>query len=59
MGGRGELTVTVMVMMDSGRILAPLMEKLMETGHMEEFVEQVRGGRAGRGGGGGVLKAWL
>ncbi len=27
---------------DSGGILAPLMEKLMETGHMEEFVEQVR-----------------
>lgn len=27
--------------MDSGSILAPLMEKLMETGHVEEFVEQV------------------
>lgn len=27
--------------MDSGSILAPLMEKLMETGHLEEFVEQV------------------
>lgn len=26
---------------DTGSILAPLMEKLMETGHMEEFVEQV------------------
>lgn len=27
--------------LDSGSILAPLMEKLMETGHVEEFVEQV------------------
>lgn len=29
--------------LDSGSILAPLMEKLMETGHVEEFVEQVSG----------------
>lgn len=28
--------------LDSGGVLAPLMEKLMETGHVEEFVEQVR-----------------
>lgn len=27
--------------LDSGSVLAPLMEKLMETGHLEEFVEQV------------------
>lgn len=27
---------------DTGSILAPLIEKLMETGHVEEFVEQVR-----------------
>ncbi|CAM9492716.1 unnamed protein product [Laminaria digitata] len=26
--------------LDSGSVLAPLMEKLMETGHLEEFVEQ-------------------
>ena len=30
--------------LDSGSVLAPLMEKLMETGHVEEFVEQVRVG---------------
>lgn len=36
--------------MDSGSILAPLMEKLMETGHVEEFVEQVGVGvQAGMG----------
>lgn len=29
--------------LESGSILAPLMEKLMETGHVEEFVEQVGG----------------
>lgn len=27
--------------LDTGSILAPLIEKLMETGHVEEFVEQV------------------
>ena len=43
-GRRGEpLPVNVAGLeMDSGSILAPLMEKLMETGHLEEFVEQVR-----------------
>lgn len=44
-GGRGGRPVpvgTAGLEMDSGSILAPLMEKLMETGHMEEFVEQVR-----------------
>lgn len=27
---------------DAGRILAPLLEKLMRTGHVQEFVDQVR-----------------
>lgn len=40
--GGGALPVGVAGLeMDSGSILAPLMEKLMETGHLEEFVEQV------------------
>lgn len=43
-GGRGGGPLPVGVAgreIDSGSILAPLMEKLMETGHLEEFVEQV------------------
>lgn len=39
--------------LDSGSILAPLMEKLMETDHVEEFVEQVSPGPGGKDGGGG------
>lgn len=44
--GRSAPLGVVGLEMDSGSILAPLIEKLMETGHVEEFVEQVR--REGR-----------
>ncbi|CAN0202225.1 unnamed protein product, partial [Ectocarpus sp. 12 AP-2014] len=46
-GGRGRSAPlgVVGLEMDSGSILAPLIEKLMETGHVEEFVEQALGSR--------------
>ncbi|CBJ31314.1 hypothetical protein Esi_0244_0008 [Ectocarpus siliculosus] len=43
--GRSAPLGVVGLEMDSGSILAPLIEKLMETGHVEEFVEQALGSR--------------